>query len=104
MAVHRRCGTPVLSLNNRGPGSAAHHFAPLMLRRARDTSADMKSAKKPRKKTLTEYARKRDFSRTPEPKPADDESATGQFVVQKHAARRLHYDRSEEHTSELQSL
>jgi len=63
-----------------------------MLRRARDTSADMKSAKKPRKKTLTEYARKRDFSRTPEPNPEDDSGAAGQFVVQKHAARRLHYD------------
>src|SRR5262249_52546140 len=56
------------------------------------TSADMKSAKKPRKKTLTEYARKRDFSRTPEPKAEDDSGAAGQFVVQKHAARRLHYD------------
>ena len=26
-----------LKLGNRGPGSAAHHFAALMLRRARDT-------------------------------------------------------------------
>src|SRR5262249_61336408 len=63
-----------------------------MLRRARDTSADMKSAQKPRKKTLTEYARKRDCSRTPEPEPEDESSAAGQFVIQKHAARRLHYD------------
>src|SRR5215475_2001337 len=92
MAVHRRCGTSVLSLNNRGPGSAAHHFAPLMLRRARDTSADMKSAKKPRKKTLTEYARKRDFSRTSEPKAAVGAGEGWQFVVQKHDARRTHYD------------
>src|SRR5580704_5458935 len=45
----------------------------------------------PRKK-LAEYARKRDFARTPEPKPEAAGDATGEFVVQKHAARRLHYD------------
>jgi bifunctional non-homologous end joining protein LigD len=45
---------------------------------------------------LSEYRRKRDFSKTPEPR---GEVAEGQgkspplrFVVQKHAARRLHYD------------
>src|SRR2546428_304633 len=39
-AVHRRCGTPVLSVAAiyRGPGSASHHFASLVLRCARDTS------------------------------------------------------------------
>lgn len=62
------------------------------------------AAKKPgRKKSLTDYARKRDFSRTTEPKPdgirkaktkrkADGAEAAGEFVVQKHDARRLHYD------------
>src|SRR6516225_2841988 len=45
----------------------------------------------PRKK-LADYACKRDFSRTPEPKPAPTGDAGGGFVVQKHAARRLHYD------------
>ena len=45
----------------------------------------------PRKK-LVEYARKRDFARTPEPKPQAAGNAAGEFVVQKHAARRLHYD------------
>src|ERR1700738_1255614 len=45
---------------------------------------------------LDEYRRKRDFRRTPEPAgtPAPRESP-GQklsFVIQKHAARRLHYD------------
>jgi bifunctional non-homologous end joining protein LigD len=42
---------------------------------------------------LEEYPRKRKFGRTPE--PAGKESARGQqgtFVVQKHSARRLHYD------------
>jgi bifunctional non-homologous end joining protein LigD len=42
---------------------------------------------------LQEYRRKRRFERTPEPPPARKASPEGNsFVVQKHAARRLHYD------------
>lgn len=41
---------------------------------------------------LAEYERKRDFARTPEPKPAGGGGTAGGFVVQKHDARRLHYD------------
>jgi bifunctional non-homologous end joining protein LigD len=42
---------------------------------------------------LEEYRRKRRFDRTPEPPPAREaEPGDGTFVVQKHAARRLHYD------------
>jgi bifunctional non-homologous end joining protein LigD len=43
---------------------------------------------------LREYARKRDFARTPEPRgrPAPRRSAAPLFVVQKHAASRLHWD------------
>jgi bifunctional non-homologous end joining protein LigD len=44
------------------------------------------------KKELDEYSRKRDFDRTPEPKPEAGSGADFGFVVQKHAARRLHYD------------
>jgi bifunctional non-homologous end joining protein LigD len=42
---------------------------------------------------LDQYARMRDFSRTPEPPPAQVRR-TGPltFTIQKHAARRLHYD------------
>jgi bifunctional non-homologous end joining protein LigD len=41
---------------------------------------------------LTEYRKKRDFTRTPEPK-GQIRLATGRlYVVQKHAASRLHYD------------
>ncbi len=43
---------------------------------------------------LEEYHRKRDFAKTPEPagaEPAEDAPALS-FVVQKHAARALHYD------------
>ncbi|MFY9528144.1 MAG: DNA ligase D [Candidatus Acidiferrales bacterium] len=42
---------------------------------------------------LEEYRRKRRFDRTPEPPPAKEAGpGDGTFVVQKHAARRLHYD------------
>jgi bifunctional non-homologous end joining protein LigD len=41
---------------------------------------------------LDEYARKRDFSRTTEPKPRRGKGAGWQFVVQKHDAHRVHYD------------
>jgi bifunctional non-homologous end joining protein LigD len=42
---------------------------------------------------LAEYVRKRDFTATPEPKGAKRSASTAlRFVVQKHAATRLHYD------------
>src|SRR5437016_14163483 len=42
---------------------------------------------------LEEYRRKRRFDRTPEPSSAEVvPQLEGTFVVQKHAARRLHYD------------
>ncbi|HET9730435.1 MAG TPA: ATP-dependent DNA ligase, partial [Acidimicrobiia bacterium] len=48
-----------------------------------------------RRARLTEYAKKRDFTRTPEPagRPSDGNApAAARFVVQRHRARRLHYD------------
>lgn len=42
--------------------------------------------------SLAEYRRKRDFKATPEPKAAASKSKGNSFVIQKHAARRLHYD------------
>lgn len=41
---------------------------------------------------LDDYSRKRDFGHTPEPKPATGTPAGKRFVVQRHQARRLHYD------------
>src|SRR5271154_321492 len=44
---------------------------------------------------LTEYRRKRDFAKTPEPAGVVARKTATQslsFVIQKHAARRLHYD------------
>ncbi|MFO1151768.1 MAG: DNA ligase D [Alsobacter sp.] len=42
---------------------------------------------------LEAYRRKRDFKSTPEPQGRVADSASGRtFIVQKHAARRLHYD------------
>src|SRR5260370_19634786 len=43
-------------------------------------------------KALEKYAQKRDFSRTPEPGISIRGSGGRDFVVQMHAARRLHYD------------
>ena len=56
------------------------------------TSAKTAATKATPRKKLAEYARKRDFARTPEPTPQAAGDAAGEFVVQKHAARRLHYD------------
>ena len=42
--------------------------------------------------SLTEYKRKRDFRRTPEPGPKKAARKGWSFVVQKHDASRLHYD------------
>ena len=42
---------------------------------------------------LKEYQRKRNFSRTPEPKgEARRKTGGNSYLIQKHAARRLHYD------------
>ena len=41
---------------------------------------------------LTDYKKKRDFARTAEPEPKRGRGKGRQFVVQKHDARRLHYD------------
>jgi len=43
-------------------------------------------------RSLAEYQRKRDFTKTPEPRGAPDPTAGNRFVVQKHWATRLHYD------------
>src|ERR1700681_613981 len=51
-----------------------------------------KTRPKPAPKALETYAQKRDFGRTPEPKAAGGARDGREFVVQMHAARRLHYD------------
>lgn len=42
--------------------------------------------------TLAPYRNKRDFSKTPEPPGRSRNKAGRRFVIQKHQARRLHYD------------
>src|SRR5512146_1521955 len=42
--------------------------------------------------SLEEYRRKRVFSKTPEPEPALAEHKENRFFIQRHSARRLHYD------------
>jgi bifunctional non-homologous end joining protein LigD len=51
-----------------------------------------KSAHVRAERPLKEYAGKRDFARTPEPAGSAIRGEGREFVVQKHAARRLHYD------------
>jgi bifunctional non-homologous end joining protein LigD len=46
----------------------------------------------PRGPPLTDYHRRRDFDRTPEPRGSTAGDAGREFAVQKHSARRLHYD------------
>ena len=48
----------------------------------------------PRQNPLAEYNSKRDFGRTPEPRPAVAKPSTERlrFFIQRHAATRLHYD------------
>jgi DNA ligase D-like protein (predicted 3'-phosphoesterase) len=41
---------------------------------------------------LSEYQKKRDFSRTPEPKGSENSGAGNFFVVHEHDASHLHYD------------
>ncbi len=55
------------------------------------------------RETLTDYVKKRDFARTSEPAGGTLKSAGGMFVVQKHAASRLHYDFRLEHDGVLMS-
>lgn len=52
---------------------------------------------------LVEYNRKRDFKKTTEPAGGTVKDAGGMFVVQKHAATRLHYDFRLEHNGVLMS-
>jgi bifunctional non-homologous end joining protein LigD len=59
---------------------------------AKTATAKAATAKAAPRKKLAEYAHKRDFARTPEPTPQAVGDTAGEFVVQKHAARRLHYD------------
>ena len=42
--------------------------------------------------SLKEYTRKRNFGETAEPKAAHGKRTEHRFVIQKHAASRLHYD------------
>jgi len=60
-----------------------------------------------RRERLSEYARKRNFSRTPEPPGATKTAGPGEtgarFVIQHHLARRLHHDLRLEHEGTARS-
>jgi bifunctional non-homologous end joining protein LigD len=52
---------------------------------------------------LAEYKAKRDFKKTPEPGPERKRSTGNSFVIQKHVARRTHFDFRLEHDGVLKS-
>ena len=52
---------------------------------------------------LAEYKAKRDFGKTPEPGPKHGKARGNSFVIQKHAARRTHFDFRLEHDGVLKS-
>ena len=52
---------------------------------------------------LAKYREKRDFTKTPEPPPAKRRKSGSSFVIQKHAARRTHFDFRLEHDGVLKS-
>lgn len=54
--------------------------------------ADMAGAGEGEEAKLAAYRRKRDFARTPEPAGGRSGQGGARFVVQRHRARRLHYD------------
>ncbi len=58
----------------------------------RDGAGPAEAAAETNDNRLAEYRARRDFQRTPEPRGQQTQAIDGRFVVQKHAARRLHYD------------
>src|SRR5579884_2239892 len=42
--------------------------------------------------SLERYRKKRKFDQTPEPEPGQSQAAGNRFYIQRHSARRLHYD------------
>src|SRR6202012_1688355 len=82
--------------DNPGPGN-------VVIMAPRKKAATGESAHEPAKQRLAAYEQNRDFGRTPEPsgrkrekdhpdKEKDDRAEGPRFVVQRHRARRLHYD------------
>jgi DNA ligase D-like protein (predicted ligase)/DNA ligase D-like protein (predicted polymerase)/DNA ligase D-like protein (predicted 3'-phosphoesterase) len=62
-----------------------------------------RSGKRKTPEQLKTYAKKREFSKTPEPAPLTAEEGVNRFVVHRHHATRLHYDLRLEKDGVLQS-
>src|SRR5688572_4479110 len=63
--------------------------------KAKGAGAKAAGPKPSAREQLAEYRAKRDFQRTAEPEGGSDRAAPAsklEFVIQKHAATRLHYD------------
>jgi DNA ligase D-like protein (predicted ligase)/DNA ligase D-like protein (predicted 3'-phosphoesterase) len=68
-----------------------------------DQIIEDKKASTPSADKLSEYASKRDFQQTPEPKGGTQQQEKLIFVIQEHHARRLHYDLRLENEGVLKS-
>src|SRR5438067_5689914 len=82
--------------NRPGPGIVGASFETgvrlVSAARKSKSSTRAKIETRRRRDPLETYRQKRDFGRTAEPEPRIGTGTGWQFVVQKHAARRLHYD------------
>src|SRR5215470_3932098 len=103
-------GAPCGSVEPQFSAYAESRMTGIRSKPAKTKVAKTKAKPKPRKAPLGEYARKRDFARTPEPTPAPKrapkpparpapsppaaapEPAGGAYAIQRHDARRLHWD------------
>ena len=77
--------------------------APVFLRIRSDKPARDLDDRPGDKRCLRRYRKKRDFTKTGEPAPEQLESEQATYVVQKHNARRIHFDFRLEHNGVLKS-
>jgi bifunctional non-homologous end joining protein LigD len=79
-------------LESKRASKASRHASKHGSKKGSKAAPKSATQQQPRGPSLTDYHRKRDFDRTPEPRGASANDTGREFVVQKHSARRLHYD------------
>lgn len=78
--------------------------APNLTKTKKSNDGASKSDKAPAPESLTEYAKKRSFDKTPEPPPSAVGGEGNSFVLHRHHATRLHYDLRLEQNGALKSF
>jgi bifunctional non-homologous end joining protein LigD len=82
----------IVALESKRASKASRHASKRGSQKGSETATKTAAQQQARDPSLTDYRRKRDFDRTPEPRGSNANDAGREFVVQKHSARRLHYD------------